>query len=96
MGHFWGISDKVKWFIPNGNKYTSDRSLIITSTNETAPVFGFIKKNIYAVDSLLYCFEWQLSEIVSWNRDLLAYNVVVPNLAQATELIHTEKLVDHT
>ncbi len=29
-------------------------------------------------------------------RDLLAYEVAVPNLAQATELIDAEKLVDAT
>ncbi|KAK0141790.1 hypothetical protein N1851_020546 [Merluccius polli] len=86
---FWGIygiqhTVKVKWLILNGNKYISDRSLIITNTNETVPVFGFIK-NIYV-----------LYETMGWNRDLLAYEVAVPNLAQATQLIDAEKLVDHT
>ncbi|KAM7380069.1 hypothetical protein PAMP_003389 [Pampus punctatissimus] len=100
MRDFLGINGiqhtvKVKWLILNGNKYICDRSLIITNTNETVPVFGFIK-NIYVVDSLLYCFEYQLYDIVGWNRDLLAYEVAVPNLAQATEFIDAEKLVDHT
>ncbi|KAM7366747.1 hypothetical protein PAMP_014697 [Pampus punctatissimus] len=100
MRDFLGINGiqhtvKVKWLILNGNKYICDRSLIITNTNETVPVFGFIK-NIYVVDSLLYCFEYQLYDIVGWNRDLLAYEVAVSNLAQATEFIDAEKLVDHT
>lgn len=48
------------------------------------------------VDSSLYCFEYQLYETLGLNRDLLAYEVAVPNLAQGTELIDAEKLVDHT
>ena len=47
-------------------------------------------------DGSLYCFESQLYETVGWNRDLVAYEVAVPNLAQATESIDAEKLVDHT
>lgn len=100
MSDFWGICGikhavKVKWLILNGNKFISDRSLIITKTNETVPVFGLIK-NISLVDSSLYCFEYQLYETVGWNQDLLAYEVAVPNLAQATELTEAEKLVDYT
>lgn len=85
---------KVNWLILNGNKYISERSLIITNANETIPVFGLIK-NIYVVNSSLYCFEYQLYETLGWNRNLLAYEVAVPNLAQATELIDAEKLVDY-
>ncbi len=48
------------------------------------------------IDSLLYLFEFQLYETLGLNGDLLAYEVAVPNLAQATELIDGEKLVDHT
>lgn len=79
----------VKWLTLNGNKYICEKSLIITSENETVPVFGLIK-NIYVIDSLLYCFEYQLYETLGLNRDLLAYEVAVPNLAQATELIDAE------
>lgn len=56
-----GIRHAVKWLILNGNKYICERSLIITNANETVPVFG-LKKNIYVVDSSLYCFEYQLYE----------------------------------
>lgn len=84
----------VKWLILNGSKYICEKSLIITNANETVPVFGLIKI-INVIDSLLYCFEYQLYETLGLNRDLLAYEVAVPNLAQATELIDAEKLVDH-
>ncbi|XP_034057976.1 uncharacterized protein LOC117536966 isoform X2 [Gymnodraco acuticeps] len=85
----------VKWLILNGNKYISGKSLIITNANDTVPIFGLIK-NIYVIDSSLYCFEHQLYETVCFNKDLLAYEVTIPNLAQATELIDAEKLVDYT
>lgn len=34
---------KVKWLILNGNKYLCERSVIITNTSDTVPVFGLIK-----------------------------------------------------
>lgn len=86
---------KVRWLTVNGNKYSSEKSLIITDANETVPVFGLIK-NIYVVNSLLYCFEYQIYETLCFNKDLLVYEVAVPDLAQATELIEAEKLLDHT
>lgn len=85
----------VKWLILNGNKYIREKSLIIISTNGKVPVFGLIK-NIYVVNCSMYCFEYQLYETLDLNRDLLAYEVSVPNLAQATEFIDAEKLIDHT
>ena len=97
---FWGINGiqhavTVKWLILIGNKYIREQSLMITNANETVPVFGLIK-NIYVIDSLLYCFEHHLYETLGWNRDLLAFEVAVPNLAQATEFHDAEKLVDYT
>lgn len=86
---------KVRWPTVNGNKYSSEKSLIITDANETVPVFGLIK-NIYVVNNLLYCFEYHINETLCFNRDLLAYEVAVPDLVQATELIEAEKLLDHT
>ncbi|KAG7456398.1 hypothetical protein JOB18_008800 [Solea senegalensis] len=85
----------VKWLILNGNKYISQRSLIITNANETEPVFGLVKK-IYVVDNSLYCFEYQIFQTLGLNRTFLAYEIAVPNLAQATEMIDAEKLIDHT
>ena len=85
---------KVKWLSLNGNKYISERSLIIVSATETLPVFALIK-NIYLVDSSLYCLEYQLYETIVYNRNLLAYEVMVPNVAQATEVIDAEKLIDY-
>jgi len=81
--------------ILNGNKYIREKSLIIISANGKLPVFGLIK-NIYVVNSLLYCFEYQLYETLGLKKDLLAYEVSVPNLAQATEFTDAEKLIDHT
>lgn len=66
----------MKWLILNGNKYISERSLIIANANEKVPVFELIK-NIYVVHSSLNCFEYQLNETLGWNRDLLAYEVAV-------------------
>lgn len=83
----------VKWLIFNSNKYVSEKSLIITSANGKVPVFGLIR-NIYVVDSSLFCFEYQLYETLDLNRDLLAYEIAVPNLAQAAEFIDAEKLLD--
>lgn len=86
----------VKWLIFNSNKYVSERSLIITSANGNVPqvqILGLIK-NIYVVDNSLFCFEYQLYETLNLNRDLLAYEIAVPNLAQATEFIDAEKLLD--
>lgn len=53
----------VKWLVFNSNKYVSEKSLIITNANGKTPVFGLIK-NIYVVDSSLFCFEYQLYETV--------------------------------
>lgn len=85
----------VKWLILNGNKYINGKSLIITDVNGTLPVFGLIKY-ILVVDSSLYCFEYQLYDTLDLNRDLLAYEIAVPNLAQATEFIDSDKLLDYT
>ncbi|XP_023254471.1 uncharacterized protein LOC111648952 [Seriola lalandi dorsalis] len=86
----------VKRLILNSNEYISERSLIIINANGTVPVFGLLK-NIYVLkDCSLHCFEYQPYETLGWNRDLLAYEVAVPNLAQETQLINAEKLVDHT
>ncbi|XP_022616414.1 uncharacterized protein LOC111232973 isoform X2 [Seriola dumerili] len=85
----------VKQLILNSNKYISGRSLIIINANGTVPVFGLLK-NIYVLkDCSLHCFEYQPYETLGWNKDLLAYEVAVPNLAQETRLINAEKLVDH-
>lgn len=97
---FWGIDGiqhavRIKWLNLNGNRYISERSLIIVSATDTLLVFGLIK-NIYLVDSSIYCLEYQLYETIDYNRDLLAYEVAVPNLAQATEVIDAEKLIDYT
>lgn len=48
------------------------------------------------VNSSFYCFEYQPYDTLHLNRDFLAYEVDVPNLAQATELVDAEKLVDFT
>lgn len=48
------------------------------------------------VDSSIYCLQYQLYESIDYNRALLAYEVAVPNLAQATEVIDAEKLIDYT
>lgn len=51
---------------------------------------------MYVIYNLLYCFEYQLYETLGLNGGILAYEVAVPTLAQVTELLNAEKLVDHT
>ncbi|KAL7377556.1 hypothetical protein ABVT39_001233 [Epinephelus coioides] len=83
----------VKWYILNGNKYISGKSMIIADVDDTLPVFGLIK-DIFLIDSSFVAFEYQRYETLNLNQDLLAYEVAVPTLAQAMELVH--KLIDHT
>lgn len=84
---------KVKWYVLNGNKYISGKSMIIIDELDNMPVFGLIK-NIFVIDSSVIAFEYQRYETLNWDENLLAYEVSVPALAQATELAH--ELIDHT
>lgn len=45
---------------------------------------------------VFFSFEYHLNETHGWNRDLLVFEVAVPNLAQATEFQDAEKLLDYT
>nr|XP_054587799.1 uncharacterized protein LOC129153069 [Nothobranchius furzeri] len=98
---FLGIEDavhhavRVKWLISHGSKYICDRSMILISANGLIPTFGLIK-NIFVVNSVLYCFEYQVYETLGFNKEFLAYEVAIPNLAQATELTDVENLLDYT
>lgn len=83
----------VKWYILSGNKYISGKSMIITDVDDTFPVFGLIK-DVFVIDSSFVAFEHQSYETLNLNQDLLAYEVAVPTLAQATELVH--ELIDYT
>jgi len=67
--------------------------MIITDVNDAFPVFGLIK-DIFLIDSSFVAFEYQSYETLNLNPDLVAYEVAVPTLAQATELVH--ELIDHT
>lgn len=83
----------VKWYILNGNKYISGKSMIIADVNDTLPVFGLIR-DIFLIDSSVVAFEFQRYETLNFNQELLAYEVAVPILAQATEFVH--ELIDYT
>lgn len=83
----------VKWYVLNGNKYISGKSLIIIDVDGTFPVFGLIK-DIFLINSSFIAFEFQRYETLHLNQDFLAYEVAVPILAQATELVH--ELIDYT
>lgn len=85
----------VKWVMLNGNTYTTGKSLIITDTDNGLPIFGLIN-NIFIVDSVLFCCEYQVHETLDFNRNLLSYEITVPNIAMATEFINLEKLKDYT
>lgn len=67
--------------------------MIIIDVDGTFPVFGLIK-DIFFINSSVIAFEYQRYETLNLNQDLLAYEVAVPTLAQATELVH--ELIDYT
>lgn len=47
----------VKWLMINGNKYTTQKSIILVKVvNGNMPEFGLVK-NTYLVDSKFYCLE---------------------------------------
>lgn len=83
----------MKWLILNGNKYICGKSLIITHVEENLPVFGLVK-GIFMVNSSFVAFETMAYETLTFDKDLCAYKVTIPALAQATELVH--ELIDHT
>lgn len=86
----------VKWLVINGSKYITQKSMILVKVvNSNMPEFGLIK-NIYLVDSMLYCLEYQPFQTIHFDRNVMAYQVDIPHLAQATELVDADKLVDFT
>ena len=86
----------VKWLVIYGNKYITQKSMILAKVvNDNMPEFGLVK-NIFLVDSTLYCLEYQPFQTIHFDRNMMAYQVEVPHLAQATELVNAEKLVDFT
>lgn len=86
----------VKWLMINGNKYITQKSMILAKVvNGNMPEFGLVK-NIYLVDSSLHSLEYQPFQTMHFDRNVMAYEVEVPHLAQATELVDAEKLVDFT
>ena len=86
----------VKWLVIYGNKYITQKSMILAKVvNDNMPEFGLVK-NIFLVDSTLYCLEYQPFQTIHFDRNMMAYQVEIPHLAQATELVNAEKLVDFT
>ncbi|CAG5851037.1 unnamed protein product [Menidia menidia] len=86
----------VKWINLNGNKYIQEKTLLLTSVNSNdLPEFGLVS-NIYVINSSLYCFEFQQHNTVCYDRNYMAYTIEIPNMAQGTELITADSLVDFT
>ena len=86
----------VKWINLNGNKYIREKTLLVTAVNSNdLPEFGLVS-NIYVINSSLYCFELQQHTTVRYDRNYMAYTIEIPNMAQATELITSDNLVDFT
>lgn len=98
---FLGFSEvhhavSVKWLVINGNKYATQKSMIFAKVqNDHMPEFGLVK-NIFLVESKCYCLEYQPFQTICFDKNVMAYQVEVPHLAQATELVDAEKLVDFT
>lgn len=82
----------VKWYVLNGNKYISGKSMIIVDVDGVFPVFGLIR-DIFLIDSSFITFEYQRYETLNLSPDLLAYEVAVPYVAQATEFV--KELIDY-
>ena len=59
------------------------------------PEFGLVR-NIYVINSSLYCFEFQQHSTICFDKDYMAYKIEIPTMAQATELISANNLVDFT
>jgi len=74
----------ANWLELSGNKYLRQKSVIVINVNEGDPVFGLIK-DMYIVNSSLYCFECQVYNTVGFSREFASYEIEVPNFAQATE-----------
>ena len=85
----------VKWINLNGNKYIREKSLFVSDVNSDLPEFGLLR-NIYVINSSLYCFEFMPYNTICYDRDYMAYQIEIPNLAQATELVSVDNLVDFT
>ncbi len=86
----------VKWITLNGNKYICEKTLLVCMANSSSlPEFGLVR-NIYVINSSLYCFVCQRYSTVCFDRDYMSYKIEVPNLAEGTELINTDDLVDFT
>ncbi len=100
MRAFLGVENmhhvvSAKWLELSGNKYVRQKSVIVINVNEGVPVFGLIK-DMYIVNSSLYCFECQVYNTVAFSREFASYEIEVPNLAQATEMVDSDKIVDYT
>lgn len=86
----------VKWLVINGNKYITQKIMVLVRVqDDNIPEFRLVK-NILIVDSKLYVLEYQPFQTVCFDRYVMAYKVEVPHLAQATELVDAEGLVDFT
>nr|XP_040046980.1 uncharacterized protein LOC120827889 [Gasterosteus aculeatus aculeatus] len=86
----------VKWINLNGNKYIREKTLLVTAVNSNdLPEFGLVS-NIYVINASLYCFELQQHTTVRYDGNYMAYTIEIPNMAQATELIASDNLVDFT
>ena len=60
----------VKWLVINGNKYITEKSMILAKVlNGNMPEFGLVKK-IYLVDSRLYCLEYQPFQTTCFDRNV--------------------------
>lgn len=65
--------------------------MIIVDVDGAFPVLGLLK-DIFVIDSSLVAFEYQRYETLNLSPELLAYEVAVPNVAQATEFV--KELID--
>jgi len=71
------------------------KSLFISNVINDTREFALVK-NIYILNASVYCFECQPLSTVGWNDHYLAYEVEVPDLAQANIFMDAEKFVDYT
>lgn len=99
MAVFFGMDVQyamsVRWLLLHGNKYACERTLIVSDIIGNSPEFALIK-NIYIVNSSVYCFECQPFVTIQWSDTYLSYEVEVPNQAQANVFVDAGNLIDYT
>lgn len=78
-----------------GTKYLINQCYLLVGFNFSMPQFGLLKK-IYIVNSTDIMFETEMLDTVKFDKDLQAYQVEQPCIAQGFEFCRQSDLIDYT